>query len=548
MTNTGAQLVRYALEQLNIQHVFGVVSTHNREIYHELNSSATIKTHLVNQELSAAFMADAISRTSHISEAAQTNKIAEIGTMLITADAIISQGIIEAFVTGVPLLIIAGSSDEPNSSLDSQQLIAPVTKACFKVTQHQDIVSTLFEAYQIATNGKPGPVYVEIPMGLQWLSEDIDQPLPLHRPAANQAQLLTDKINNAIQILLKAEHPALYLGWHATQVQPALIALAEAIAAPVCTSLQGASAFPARHPLHAGLVATPSAQRALKDCDALLIVGTNSDDIIDTELLSTISNVVQLDPQAVTALLHQLKQSEPDDNLERTSNLVKNIAKYKAQQKEDWLEHNSKGRVNPAVFFDALSNVIDGNAIVVTGHGTHRALAAELLPINSPCSFISPSNYNAKGYCIPAVNAIKLANPSKQVIGIASDGSMLISGSEALTAVRNKIGTVYCLLNNNQPSTLKNLGHINWGAFADSLECGYFPITNTSGIDTILRRALETAAQGQPVIIDVCIDYSRKSYYAQSQEKAAQDRLPSRDKLEIVKRAIVRKIMGARAS
>ncbi|MDB4109393.1 hypothetical protein N9558_03165, partial [Porticoccaceae bacterium] len=73
-------------------------------------------------------------------------------------------------------------------------------------------------------------------------------------------------------------------------------------------------------------------------------------------------------------------------------------------------------------------------------------------------------------------------------------------------------------------------------------------ITNNSGIDTILRRALETAAQGQPVIIDVCIDYSRKSYYAQSQEKAAQDRLPSRDKLEIVKRAIVRKIMGARAS
>ena len=548
MTNTGAQLVRYALEKLNIQHVFGVVSTHNREIYHELNSSATINTHLVNQELSAAFMADAISRTSHISEAAQTNKIAEIGTMLITADAIISQGIIEAFVTGVPLLIIAGSSDEPNSSLDSQQLIAPVTKACFKVTQHQDIVSTLFEAYQIATNGKPGPVYVEIPMGLQWLSEDIDQPLPLHRPAANQAQLLTDKINNAIQILLKAEHPALYLGWHATQVQPALIALAEAIAAPVCTSLQGASAFPARHPLHAGLVATPSAQRALKDCDALLIVGTNSDDIIDTELLSTISNVVQLDPQAVTALLHQLKQSEPDDNLERTSNLVKNIAKYKAQQKEDWLENNSKGRVNPAVFFAALSNAIDGNAIVVTGHGTHRALAAELLPINSPCSFISPSNCNAKGYCIPAVNAIKLANPSKQVIGIASDGSMLISGSEALTAVRNKIGTVYCLLNNNQPSTLKNLGHINWGAFADSLECGYFPIINNSGIDTILRRALETAAQGQPVIIDVCIDYSRKSYYAQSQEKAAQDRLPSRDKLEIVKRAIVRKIMGARAS
>ena len=563
MTNTGAQLVRYALEQLNIQHIFAVVSPHNREIYHELNSSAIINTQLVSQELSAAFMADAISRTSHISEvsensqssemaetgeAGQPNKIAAIGTMLITADAIISQGIAEAFATGVPLLIIAGSSDEPNPSLDSQQLIDPVTKACFKVTQHQEIVSTLFEAYQIATSGKPGPVYVDISMGLQWLSEDLDQPLPVHRAAANQAQLHADKIDNAIQLLLNAEHPALYLGWHATQVQPALIALAETIAAPVCTSLQGAGAFPAQHPLHAGLVATPSAQRSLKDCDTLLIVGANSNDIGETALLSTISHVIQIDSQAVTALLHQIQASEPADNLERRASLVKTIAKYKAQQKEDWLEHNSKGRVNPAVFFDALSSALDSNAIVVTGQGTHRALTAELLPLNNPHSFISPSNYNAKGYCVPAVTAIKLANPSKQVIGIVSDGAMVISGSEALTAVRNKLGTVYCLLNNSQPSTLKNLGHINWGTFADSLECGYFLITNNSGIDTILRRALETAAQGQPIIIDVCIDYGRKSYYAQSQEKAAQDRLPSRDKLEIVKRAIVRKIMGARAS
>ena len=59
-----------------------------------------------------------------------------------------------------------------------------------------------------------------------------------------------------------------------------------------------------------------------------------------------------------------------------------------------------------------------------------------------------------------------------------------------------------------------------------------------------MRRALETAAQGQPVILDICIDYSRKSYYAEQQEKAQLAQLPGRDKLGIVKRAIVRKIMG----
>jgi len=50
------------------------------------------------------------------------------------------------------------------------------------------------------------------------------------------------------------------------------------------------------------------------------------------------------------------------------------------------------------------------------------------------------------------------------------------------------------------------------------------------------------------VILDICIDYSRKSYYGQQQEKAQLAQLPGRDKLGIVKRAIVRKIMGARSS
>jgi acetolactate synthase-1/2/3 large subunit len=195
-----------------------------------------------------------------------------------------------------------------------------------------------------------------------------------------------------------------------------------------------------------------------------------------------------------------------------------------------------------------LSAALDQDAIIVTGHGTHRALAAELLPINDQRMFISPTSFNAMGYCVPAVNAIKLAKPDRQVVGIVGDGAMVINGMEALTAVREKLGTVYCLFNNSERNGAKNLGHINWGSFADALECGYFPITNNRGIDIVVRRALETAAQGQPVILDICIDYSRKSYYGQQQEKAQLAQLPGRDKLGIVKRAIVRKIMGARSS
>ena len=115
----------------------------------------------------------------------------KLGAILITADAIISQGIAEAFISGIPLLIIAGGplANTPTNGIDQQQLLQPVSKACFKITRLEDIVSTIFEAQQIAISHKPGPVFVEIPLDLQLHTEDVDEPLPVHLSAANQPEL-----------------------------------------------------------------------------------------------------------------------------------------------------------------------------------------------------------------------------------------------------------------------------------------------------------------------------------------------------------------------
>lgn len=540
MSETGAQLVRYALEQLNTKHIFTVLGNHNREIYDELNRSTSISIHLLNQEISAAFMADAISRS-----AAEI----EVGTVLITADAIISQGIADAFISGIPLLIIAGgpAANDSTDGIDPMQLLQPVTKASFKVSEFNNIVSSIFEAQLIAISDKPGPVFIEIPINLQVHKDELEAPLPIHLSAANQSQIDQEQLEISAQKLLAAENPVLFLGWGAARHQQQIMALADFLAAPVCTSLQGNSAFPAEHPLHGGLIANPSARHALKDCDCLISVGVNNNDLKYAELPK---QVVQLEAGAIPALLHRLQSNDNSGiDLKAPSTpkkIIQQIAKDKAELQENWLEHNSRGRVNPAVFFTALAKVLNNDAVVVTGYGSHRALAAELLPINNDQDFISPSSFNAMGYCVPAVNAIKLANPEKQIVGIVGDGAMIISSMEVITAVREKLGTVYCVFNNSERTADKNLGHINWGSFADALECGYFPIANNHDIDTIMRRALETSAQGQPVIVEITIDYSRKTHYAQRVEKAQQASLPNRDKLGLVKRAIVRKIMGTK--
>ena len=589
MNKTGAWLVRYALEQLGVTHTFGIPGIANAEIYDELEQSSQITPHLVNHEMSAAFMADALNRTNPDS----------IGIMLIVSGAGVTHsatGIGEAYLAGIPMLIIAGIADYKNTayektthqdSINQQELLKPLTKASFQITEHQQIIETIFNAYNIATSEKPGPVLIEIPVSVQIASADVEEPLSIHLSAANQEQLeYSDvEVSSTAKYLLDADHPGILVGWGAVDAQSELIALAEQLGAPVSTTLSGISSFPARHPLHSGMIfgpaAVPSARNAFENCDCLLAIGTSfsqidtaSGSVVPPEKLIHIDSDKQVfnrvypatqtlcgEPkQILNSLLYKLQahQEQPAQSDE----LCAAIASDKAAFKKEWLSHNSKGRVNPAVFFDKLHSAINTDpnqeeSIIITDDGNHCFLAAELMPINNSRGFITASNFNAMGYCVPAVNAAKIVNPNKQVIGIVGDGAMLMSGMEALTAVREKLGTIYCIFNDGQLSrishsqeitnnqkTCTQLGNVNWGAFADAIECGYFSINNNNEIETALRRALETAAHGQPVFIDVAIDYSRRSNFAQGVEIATLSELSGRDKLRLVSRAIVRKIMG----
>ena len=176
MKKTGAWLVRYALEQIGVTHTFGIPGVHNTEIYDELNKSELIRPVLVTHEGGAAFMADATSRTS-----------GNIGTLLIVPAAGVTHaasGIGEAFLDGIPMLIICGGirTDVEKSyqlhDVDQHALLAPITKKTYKIETHQDIIPTIYEAYQIAVDGEPGPVFVEVPVNLQLFPGEVSSPAP----------------------------------------------------------------------------------------------------------------------------------------------------------------------------------------------------------------------------------------------------------------------------------------------------------------------------------------------------------------------------------
>lgn len=575
MKKTGAALARFALEQLGVRFTFGIPGVHNTELYDELNASEKIQPVLVTHECGAAFMADAVSRTSD-----------SIGTLVIVPAAGVTHaasGIGEAGLDGIPMLIISGGihSDSPYRyqlhDIDQHALLKPITKATFRIGSHAEVIPTLYEAYRIATGGEPGPVFVELPYNIGNFLGEVDE-MPVFQNAIPAPQANTEALREAARLLVSAKRPGLFLGWGAVGAQAELVRLAELLDAPACTTLQGLSAFPGNHPLHVGMgfgdYAVPAAANAFTGCDCLLAVGTRFSEIptgsysmpvpdclIHADINPEVFNAnfparVTLEgdaAQLIPALLREVEALQPAAR----SGMAERIRADKAAYRDEWFKHDSQGRVNPARFFAELRSQLDDEAIVVADDGNHTFLIAELMPIHGPRRYLSPSDFNAMGYCIPATIGAKLANPDKTVVGVVGDGALRMTGLELLTASQLRLGVPLFVFNDGELSQIAQaqeipynrktctvLQPLNVKALAEATGAAFVAIDGNDGCAEGIRQALQLAAQNRPVLVDVRVDYSKRTRFTQGVVKATLKRFTPRDKVRVIGRALWRRVTG----
>lgn len=577
MKKTGAWLVRFALEQIGIQYTFGIPGVHNTELYDELHRSKQITPVLVTHECGGAFTADAISRTSD-----------QIGTLITVPAAGITHaasGIGEAFLDGIPMLVISGGirRDTDNHyqlhDIDQQSLLKPITKATYLIRSHEEIIPTLYEAYHTAITGEPGPVFVEVPVDIQLFTGEVFT-LPAFESQIDSSEVDVEAIRRAAEMLLAAEKPGLFLGWGAVSATHMSVAIADFLNAPVATTLQGLSAFPANHPLHCGMgfgeAAVPAAEEAFQDCDCMLAVGTRFSEIATgsygvqppTNLIHADINPavfsknypaeisIQGDSKIVlSALLKSLQSlSAPS---QKNIPIRKTIKSHKESYLQEWFAHKSSKGVNPARFFCSLREKLNDDAIVVCDDGNHTFLTAELMPIYQAKGFISPTDFNSMGYCVPATNGAKLANPDKQVIGIVGDGAFLMTCMETLTAKQLNLGVIYFIFNDGELAqiaqaqeipynrkTCTTLPSINIEAMAMATGCSYISIHSNSDVDGAIQLALTTSKKNIPVIVNIQIDYSKKTRFTKGVVKANLKRFDLNAKSRFIGRALVRRVTG----
>ncbi len=573
MKKTGAWQVRYALEKLGVTHTFGVPGVHVTEIYDELVKSDQIEPVLIAAEASGAFIAEAIGRLS-----------GKPAVLLLVPGPGLSYALTaigEAMLDGVPMLVITGGIRKDMHytyqlhEIDQISMVKPWTKYAVRVEEPENIISSIFDAWNHCIEGEPGPAVVEVPINLLLFQSHVEEPLllpqdPVSTPTVNEQQIV-----DAVALLKNAKAPCIFAGWGAREATQQLIALAENLNMPVATTLQGLSVFPAKHPLHTGMgfgmAAVPAAQKAFADCDVMLAIGTRfaeiatgsygvevPENLIHIDINSDVFHknwpakvAIEGDSQEVLmAILEELNDYKKPDSPQ----LLSLIHDQKQSYKRSWLDHNVADKVNPQKFFDALRKNLNDDDPLVLDDGNHTFLAAELFPVHQSKAFISPTDFNAMGYAVPGAIGAWLHREKGRVAAVIGDGAFRMSCMELTTAVALKAQVVFFVFSDGELAQIAQAQEIPYGRkpctslpelnleyFSKALGMQFLSMTDNEQLDHRMTEAFEAVKSG-PVLVDVAIDYSKKTAFTQGVVKANLSRFATSDKIRFVSRAIWRKV------
>lgn len=583
----GAAIVVRALEDEGIPFAFGIPGTHNIELYDALAESESVRTVLVTDEQSASFMADGVWRASR--RMACVNVVPGAGLTHALS------GIAEAFLDHVPMLVLGcGIRRDTGKAfqlhdVDQARIVGPVVKAAFRPADGQELYDQIREACALARAGAPGPVFVEVAVDLYLFGHTVRLPQrsaggagPGRRgpggvddaaPRPPCERLLA----RAAELVAQARRPLLYVGAGAAGAVGEVRALAELLEAPVSSTFQGKGVFPESHPLFLwpgfGAAAPPFARDVASSCDLTLAVGCRFSEVgtasYGLEPPGPLVHV-DIDPDALgrnypadvaiaadagvflRALLARLGPGPGED-----PELRRRIREGHAEVWDEWRTDVGKGRVTPAHLLRGAQQVFGPQAVFTTDSGNGTFLAVECLRLEEPGHFLAPVDYSCMGYSVPAAVGAKLARPEAPVVALAGDGAFLMTGLELLTAAKEGIGVVALVLRDGELAqiaqfqatamnrkTSSAVHDYDVAGLARGLGIPALKLERDADVEPVLAEADRLARAGAPVLVDVAIDYGRKTWFTRGVVKTNLHRLPLKDQIRFVGRALLRRIRG----
>ena len=501
----------------------------------EAAAEADIRTVIVRQERTGVHMADAYSRMT------RGRKIGAFAMQHGPGAENAYGGVAQAYSESVPVLVLpagyarrlAHVPDNWNSTIN----MAGISKMAEPINLAAETPHIMRRAFTALRNGRLRPAVVEIPYDIN--GEEVGdfeyEPVMTTRFGPDPQAVRT-----AARLLVEASRPVIYAGQgiHWSDAHAELKALAELLAAPVCTSLEGKSAFDETHPLALGSggAAIPATVRHFLDrSDLIFGVGCSFSYTgfgVAMPAGKTILHAT-LDPAdlnknyptrhalvgdaklTLAALLEACRDllSSPRD----ASAVAAEIKAVEAEWLKEWMPllTSNDAPLSPyRVLWDLQKTVDMDNVVITHDAGSPRDQLTPFWKSTTPLSYIGWGKTTQLGYGLGLAMGAKLACPDKLCINVWGDAAIGFTGMDFETAARERIPILSILLNNSAMAIELPIMPVatekyrstdisgNYADFARALGGYAERITRPEDIVPAIRRGIEQTQSGVPVLLE----------------------------------------------
>ncbi|HDX8341368.1 TPA: acetolactate synthase 2 catalytic subunit [Aeromonas dhakensis] len=455
----GAQFLVQALKKQGVTQVFGYPGGAIMPVYDALYDGG-LAHQLCRHEQGAAMAAVGYARAS-----------GQVGVCIATSGpgaTNLVTGLAEALLDSVPLVAISGQvpcaavGTDAFQEVDVLGMSLSCTKHSFMVTDVADLPQVIAEAFAIASEGRPGPVLIDLPKDVQLAEVPAQSPL---FAVAEPEHLNPAELTAARTLLAAAERPVLYVGGGVgmANAEQQLRNFAAATGMPAVTTLKGIGALDPDSPVYLGMLGmhgTKAANYAVQQCDLLLVVGARFDDRVTGKLeeFAPEAKVIHLDVDAAefgkrraaeVGITQDLKQVLPrlamslsiDPWCEHCANMAREYAfRY---------DHPGQPIYAPALL-KQLSAKLPESSVVACDVGQHQMWVAQHMRFTSPRNHLSSAGLGTMGFGLPAAIGAKMSRPEDEVVLVSGDGSFMMNVQELGTIRRAQLKVKMVLLDNQR--------------------------------------------------------------------------------------------------
>lgn len=484
---TVAELIAERLHKHGCRHIFAISGAGNMFLFDAIDRHPELEYVCPHHEQAGTMAAVAYTRMSDT---------AALGVMMTTAgpgaiNAV--TGLLNGWADSIPMIMISGQ--EKTSSIqvgrnlrmwgvqgfDVVRTVSPFCKYAVMITDPQSAAYHVDRAVHEATHGRPGPVWIDVPMDVQSAAVDLEA-MQVFTPPLEETPDFSAIAAEVHDMLARAERPVFILGngIRLAGGKHLLGKLIEQYQIPIITAWSGMDMIPSSEPNffgHAGVYGGRSANFIVQNSDLLVCIGTRlaipqvGYDLteyaraakkvvvdVDAHELAKFSPAMDLPVKADARLFIEALLAAAGSNRVRVPEWLSCCNDWKKRYPLIEPEHHVNGpeAINTYRFIDELNHHFKPEDLVVADAGAAHTCTQQVIYLKAGMKFIATTGLGEMGYGIPGALGAAFSQPGRRVILITGDGSMMMNLQELQTVVHHRLPIKIFLYDNDGYLTIRN--------------------------------------------------------------------------------------------